>query len=64
MRIALTGATGFIGRYIAEHLAGQGHQAALLAPSDQRLSVVWSTWPTHSNGSPANWVTAPVARSL
>lgn len=26
MRIALTGATGFIGRYIATHLAGQGHQ--------------------------------------
>jgi nucleoside-diphosphate-sugar epimerase len=26
MRIALTGATGFIGRYIAHHLAGKGHQ--------------------------------------
>ena len=26
MRIALTGATGFIGRYIAAHLAAQGHQ--------------------------------------
>lgn len=25
MRIAVTGATGFIGRYIADHLAGQGH---------------------------------------
>lgn len=25
MRIAMTGATGFIGRYIAQHLAGQGH---------------------------------------
>jgi nucleoside-diphosphate-sugar epimerase len=25
MRIALTGATGFIGRYIARHLAGEGH---------------------------------------
>ena len=25
MRIALTGATGFVGRYIAQHLAGQGH---------------------------------------
>ena len=25
MQIALTGATGFIGRYIANHLAGQGH---------------------------------------
>lgn len=26
MRVALTGATGFIGRYIANHLAEQGHQ--------------------------------------
>ena len=26
MRIALTGATGFIGRYIAAHLAAQGHR--------------------------------------
>jgi nucleoside-diphosphate-sugar epimerase len=26
MRVALTGATGFIGHYIANHLAGQGHQ--------------------------------------
>jgi nucleoside-diphosphate-sugar epimerase len=26
MRVALTGATGFIGRYIATHLAEQGHQ--------------------------------------
>ena len=25
MQVALTGATGFIGRYIANHLAGQGH---------------------------------------
>ncbi len=26
MRIALTGATGFVGRYIAEHLVGLGHR--------------------------------------
>ena len=25
MKIALTGATGFLGRYIAIHLAGTGH---------------------------------------
>ena len=25
MRVALTGVTGFIGRYIVRHLAGQGH---------------------------------------
>ena len=25
MRVALTGATGFIGRYMADHFAGQGH---------------------------------------
>lgn len=26
MRVAMTGATGFIGRYIVNHLAGQGHR--------------------------------------
>ena len=26
MRVALTGATGFIGHYIARHFADQGHQ--------------------------------------
>lgn len=26
MRVALTGATGFIGRYIANYLGEQGHQ--------------------------------------
>jgi nucleoside-diphosphate-sugar epimerase len=30
MRVALTGATGFIGRYIVTHLAGQGHQLRCL----------------------------------
>src|SRR4051794_5260399 len=26
MRIAITGATGFLGRYLVRHLAGQGYQ--------------------------------------
>src|SRR4051794_22247898 len=26
MRIAITGATGFLGRYLVDHLAGAGHQ--------------------------------------
>src|SRR5436305_1740612 len=26
MRVAITGATGFLGRYLVRHLAGQGHR--------------------------------------
>lgn len=36
MRIALTGATGFIGRYIATRLAEQGHQLACWSRPDPR----------------------------
>jgi putative NADH-flavin reductase len=40
MRIALTGATGFIGRYIAENLAGQGHQLRCLCrPTSDRSGL-------------------------
>ncbi|MEX0819721.1 MAG: NAD(P)-dependent oxidoreductase, partial [Pirellulaceae bacterium] len=39
MQIALTGATGFIGRYIAKHLAEQGHQLRCwYRPSSDRES--------------------------
>ncbi|OYP32199.1 NAD-dependent epimerase/dehydratase family protein [Rhodopirellula sp. MGV] len=38
MKIALTGATGFIGRYIAEHLAGQGHSLRCWARPSSDIS--------------------------
>ncbi len=36
MKIAVTGATGFLGRYLVAHLAARGAPAPLLVPPDQR----------------------------
>jgi transposase len=33
MRIAITGATGFVGRYLARDLIVGGHEVVLIAPS-------------------------------
>src|SRR5262252_1498894 len=31
MRIAITGGTGFVGRYLADRLVGEGHEVVLLS---------------------------------
>ncbi len=49
MKIAVTGATGFIGSHLAEHLAAAGHEVTVLARSPERTGWIrtcrcaWST---------------------
>lgn len=40
MRIAVTGATGFIGSHLAEHLVAAGHEVTVLARSPERLAML------------------------
>lgn len=40
MKIAVTGATGFIGSHLAEHLVAAGHEVTALARSPERLAWI------------------------
>jgi nucleoside-diphosphate-sugar epimerase len=40
MKIALTGATGFIGSHVAENLSAAGHEVTVLARSPERLAWI------------------------
>lgn len=40
MKIAVTGATGFIGSHLAEHLSAAGHEVTVLARSPERLAWI------------------------
>jgi len=56
MRVALTGATGFIGRYIARHLFSQGHQLRCwFRPSSDRTGF-------ESVGDALEWTTGELGR--
>ena len=43
MRIAITGATGFIGRHLAERLIGEGHELVLIARSCGTTRTEWKS---------------------
>ena len=54
MLIAVTGATGFLGRYLVRRLASAGHRLRCwYRPSSDRSGLTIS--PTRSNGFRANW---------
>lgn len=58
MIIALTGATGFIGRYIAMHLADQGHRLRLWhRPQSDR-------WPWEHPGPEPEWIEGDLGNPL
>jgi nucleoside-diphosphate-sugar epimerase len=56
MRIALTGATGFLGRYIVKHLTGRGHRCVCWYKADSDLSGI------DTRGGAVTWVEGGLAK--
>ncbi|MEO7142734.1 MAG: NAD-dependent epimerase/dehydratase family protein, partial [Bryobacteraceae bacterium] len=56
MQIALTGATGFVGRRLVERLLADGHTLRILArrpPAQTDARIQWFTWDQSSGPAPA-----------